>query len=63
MGMCAFLEYFHGVVGVTVENAFTGGCTFLEYNYGWVGVFVTVKDNLCMVVLFLNLFMGGCRCF
>ena len=43
-GMCAFLEYFHGwvLVSVTVENAFMGGCTVLEHIYGWVWVFVTV---------------------
>ena len=43
VGMCAFLEYFHGWVwvGVTIENTFMGRCGFLEYIYGWVWVFVT----------------------
>ena len=45
LGLCAFLEYFHGWVwvGVTVGNAFMGGCTFLEY-VSVMGVCVCVCD-------------------
>ena len=48
VGMCTFLEYFHGWVwvSVTVENTFMGGCSFLEYSYGWVWVFVTVLKHI-----------------
>ena len=51
-------------MGVTVENVFISGCTFLKYAsvMGGCGCLGLLNAHLWMVVLFLNLLMGGCRC-
>ena len=51
-------------MGVTVENIFMGGRTFLEYVsvMGGCGCLRLLNAHLWVVVLVLNLLMGGYRC-